>query len=94
MWHSSAENVHFRVHSWCIKGEYGSYHCSWNLWHFCSWGSWTWVELINKQAWKPVQLYKFHSFLKIFICLSWKTTNDVCSNCYSRHSVKEIERNT
>lgn len=62
--------------------------------HFCSWGSWAWVKLINKQARKPVLFYKFHCFLKIFICLSRKTTDDVCSNCYSRHSAKKVERNT
>lgn len=62
--------------------------------HFCSWSSWAWVKLINKQAGKSVLFHKFHCFLKIFICLSWKTTDDVCSNCYSRHSVKKVERNT
>jgi len=77
-----------------VAQENGSYHCSWNLMHFCSRGSWAWVKLINKQARKLVLFYKLHCFLKIFIRLSWKTTDDVCSNCYSRHSVKKVARNT
>lgn len=66
-----------------------SHHLCWNLFHFCSRSPWSWVKLVNKEAWKFVLLDKFHCFLKILICFSRKTTDNIGSNSYSRHSRKQ-----
>lgn len=62
-----------------------SHHVLWNLLHLGRWSSRSQVELVDEEAGKAVLPHQLHRLLKVLVCFTWQTTDDVCGNSDARN---------